>query len=91
MEQLLRHQQIILKRAHETLVESRKLVAERENAKRRPVGFDVGDKVMLKSTYLNCPGFDVFGKHLKPPFVGPFEVERFNKSKTAVHLKWDDI
>ena len=31
---------------------------------------------------------DLLGKHLKPPYIGPYKVIKFNDSKTAVHLEW---
>ena len=54
-------------------------------------GYEVGDQVMLKSEWLKWPGVDLMGKHLKPPYVGPYKGIKFNRDKTAVHLAWKDM
>ena len=77
-----------LRRARVQLQPAQQLVAERVNRTRREPDYGVGDRVMLQSFWLKWPGVDLLGKHLKPPYVGPYKVLKFNRSKTAVHLEW---
>ena len=89
VQELLKRQTEILKRARTQLIAARELVAKRVNEKRVAPRFYPGAKVWLKTKHLTWPGVDLLGKHLKPPKIGPFEVIRLNSSKTAVELKFD--
>ena len=89
VQELLKRQTEILKRARAQLIAARELVAKRVNEKRVAPRFYPGAKVWLKTKHLTWPGVDLLGKHLKPPKIGPFEVIRLNSSKTAVELKFD--
>ena len=90
LKRLLIRQRVILKRARHHYIQSRKAVAERMNITRVPPKFKIGDSVMIKSDHMNWPGVDLLGKHLKPPFIGPFKVKGFNSTKTAAKLEWDN-
>jgi hypothetical protein len=63
-----------LNKAHTIYSEGLKQAAEDASKFRRKPDFKVGDFVMLKTKYLNWPGVDLLGKHLKPPNAGPFKV-----------------
>ena len=90
LKRLLIRQRVILKRARHHYIKSREAVASRVNVNRIQPKFKIGDSVMIKSDHMNWPGVDLLGKHLKPPFIGPFKVKGFNSTKTAVKLEWNN-
>ena len=75
-----------LKEAHQVYSEAIKRYAEDVNLDRRQPDFKIGDQVMLKTKFLNWPGVDLLGKHLKPANAGPFKV--IDMTKSNVTLDW---
>ena len=57
------------------------------NKNRVVPNFDAGSKVLLSSKYIKWPGSDLMGEHLKPRWIGEFEVEKFSKNKQSVTIK----
>ena len=89
VETMLRTWRNMVSRSVKVYKEARMLAKEKADRFRRSPDFVIGDKVMLRTTFLNWPGVDLLGKHFKPPQVGPFEVIGMNRSKTNVTLRWN--
>ena len=67
VETMLRTWRNMVSRSVKVYKEARMLAKEKADRFRRSPDFVIGDKVMLRTTFLNWPGVDLLGKHFKPP------------------------